>query len=130
MSVIEITNRDALRAGDTATFTYRGHEFTGVVWDEKGQLFIGRTRVYDPHGGWSHGLDFVHAARVVPDLPTEPGTVIYIARLTDAEPFDEPRAAVLIGDASWVTLTPDGNSHTWLIPEQIAEWAPAKVVPA
>ena len=79
MSVIEIKDRDDLRVGDTATFTYRDggnveHEFTGPLWSfEKGTLFIGRTRVYDPHGGWTHAIDFVRATREVLGLPTEPG---------------------------------------------------------
>ena len=129
MSVIEINDCETLRAGDTATFAYRGHEFTGVVWDEKGQLFIGRTRVYDPHGGWSHGLDFVHAAREVPDLPTEPGAVILVTECR-GERLRKPIAAILGNEGDWVTpARPVGRSGC-LLPEHIAEWTLAKVVPA
>lgn len=129
MSVVEIMNRGALQVGDTATFAYNGHEITGVVWSQAGRAMIGKMPLGTAEE-WDPDLDFVRATREVPALPTEPGSVIHIIRLIDAEPFDEPRAAALLGDASWVTLTPDGNSHTWLIPEQIAEWTPAKVVPA
>lgn len=137
MSVIEITNRDDLRVGDTATFTYDGHEFTGVVWErEEGTLFIGAEAVRYEHRAtgelrWSEFLDFVRAVREVPDLPTEPGSVIYVARLIDAEPYTDPSPMLLMANGQWVTTNPGARGeHMWLIAEQIAEWTPAKVVPA
>lgn len=130
MSVIEIKDQDGLRVGDVATFAYAGHEFTGRLWTEGGKtLYVGDALVRYTSGN-SGPYEFVRATREVPDLPTEPGSLIHIVRLTDAEPFDKPLAALLMNNGQWVTLAPIGKHHTWLISEQIAEWTPAKVVPA
>ena len=42
MTTITITDIADLRAGDIATCSYKGHEFTGEVWaGEYGGLFAG-----------------------------------------------------------------------------------------
>lgn len=137
MSVIEIKDRDDLRVGDVATFAVEDddgvmHAFSGEAWSySKGGISVGANYVRYRNGVWAPGFHFVRATRVVPDLPTEPGSVIYVSRLINAEPYTDPRPMLLMANGQWVTTNPGARGeHLWLIDKQIAEWTPAKVVPA
>lgn len=130
MSVIEIKDRDDLRVGDTATFTYRGHEFTGPLWSSgPGHLGLGITSLRAGGGSWYAAFDFVRATREMPPLPTEPGSVIYVTECR-GERADEPVIAVRAGDGEWVTPAEFFAGCLWHRPDHFTEWAPAKVVPA
>lgn len=130
MSAIEITNRDDLRVGDVATFTYQGHEFTGPLWNgTRDDLALGDTLVRFPMGTWSHYFEFVRATREVPDQPTEPGAVILVSECR-GERLDPPVLAVLDSDGTWITFGHAIATYDWHNPEHITAWKPAKVIPA
>lgn len=124
MSVIEITSRTDLEVGDTATFAYHGHEFTGVVWSQGGRAMIGKI----PLGGveeWDPDLVFVRATRPAPALPDEPGSVIEILAI-DENPI-EPTIAMFDATSYWMLAY--RRIEQWNIaPHRITEWRPMKVV--
>lgn len=79
-TTIEITRVEDLQPGDVATFSYKGHEFTGEVWmSNDGLLNIGQTFITGPSGRINK---FVRATRPAPPLPTTPGSVIEAANGT------------------------------------------------
>ena len=125
---MEITNRDDLRVGDIATFTYRGHEFTGEVWSEReGSLIVGPDIVRYSDGAWSDYFTFVRATREMPPLPTEPGSVIEIITIDDHH--IEPTVAMLDDANDWMLAVRRDERWT-LTPYRITAWRPMKVVPA
>lgn len=128
MSIIEITNRDYLQVGDVATFTYNGHEFTGVVWSQVGRPMIGKTPLGDSEE-WDPDLVFVRATREMPPLPTEPGSVIYVTEVRGKTVHGGTNPAMCADGGDWMlTYAADGDGV--LAPSEITGWRPAKVVPA
>lgn len=132
---MEITNKDDLRVGDTATFTYDGHEFTGPLWErEKGTLFIGSEGVLYEHWStgeirWSNYYEFVSGTREAPALPTEPGAVILVTECR-GERADKPVVAWWDDvETYWLTPTRRFGGMTTHDSPDITEWTPAKVVP-
>lgn len=131
MTIIEIKDRESLRAGDIATFAYQGHEFTGPMWGRgERSLLIGSTSVRHGDGAWNDYFAFVRATREMPPLPTEPGAVILVTECR-GERADEPVVAWWDDvEAYWTTPTRRFGGMTSHMPYHIAEWTPAKVVPA
>lgn len=128
---MEITNREDLRAGDIATFTYNGHEFTGPLWGRgEWSLIIGSTSVRHGDGAWNDYFTFVRATREMPPLPTEPGSVILVTECR-GERVDEPVVAWWDDvEGYWLTPTHRFGGMTTHDARDFTDWAPAKVVPA
>lgn len=133
---MEITNRDDLRVGDTATFAYSGHEITGPLWEresDRGSLVLGSACLryqYRPTGEirWSKYFTFVRATRPAPVLPTAVGSVIEISVVGDTHLF-VPILAMLTAVDEW-TLPRQIEGRWAVAPYRITEWRPMKVVPA
>lgn len=127
---IKITKREDLRVGDIATFTYRGHEFTGPLWRRSGDsLIVGSAPARHGNGTWSNHLTFIRAFRPTCALPTEPGAVILVTECR-GERADEPVLAVLASTGRWWTHEQMFDDHAGHLPEHITEWTTATVVPA
>ena len=127
---MEITNRDDLRVGDIATFTYQGHEVTGPLWTEGDRsLYVGAALFRFSDGCWFDQYELVRATREVPDLPAEPGSVILVSECR-GERLDPPVLAVCDGDGEWLTLARAIDGSRWHLPAHITAWTPAKVIPA
>lgn len=129
---IEITKREDLRVGDIATFSYKGREFTGPLWEvENGALYIGAAALRLANGHWTTMFDFVRATRPAPALPTEPGATILVSECR-GERLNPPILAVRDCDGEWLTLAREIGGSRWVghLPEHITEWAPAKAIPA
>ena len=126
MTTITITNLADLRAGDIATLSYEGHEFSGEVWaGAGGELFLGITIVHYNVGDPLPYLTLISATREVPDLPTEPGSVIANVVTESAERYD---LAMLVGPTNyecWMVVNDKG--YMWLLPEWIVSWDPCTV---
>ena len=75
---ITITDIADLRAGDIATCSYDGHEFTGEAWPSStyGPLFVGASFVRYADGSPNPAVPLISATRALPDLPIELGSVI------------------------------------------------------
>ena len=71
-------------------------------------------------GSWT----FVSATREVPDLPTEPGSVIVNATIRGVE----GQTAILDPDGDWYT-TACVADYWYHVPEDITAWEPARIVP-
>jgi len=127
MSTIEITDVSQVREGDVVTLAYRGHSFTGEAWNDPDNegLNVGADAIK-----WYGRLDrphavFIRATREVPDLPTEPGSVIVNATIKGVSGLT-------------AILDQDGLRRTWLVvghpisqfasAEDIAAWTPARIV--
>ena len=132
-TTITITDREDLRPGDVATFEYvrrdgTAHPFTGPLWTQEGQnLTIGGYPVRFSDGEWSRYYRFVSATRTVPDLPTEPGSIIHVYE-SRGERFEKPVLAVLDElKKDWFTPTAvDG--YYWHHPEHIIDWRNVEIV--
>lgn len=132
MATITITDRDDLRPGDNATFEYVdfagvGHPNTGPLWaGGLNSLLVGGDTVRFQDRTWSTYFRFVSATRTVPDLPTEPGSVIHVYEVRGKR-FEKPVLAVLdeLG-RNWLTSSRIWDLH-WHAPEDIADWRPVEV---
>ena len=124
MATINITDIADLCAGDIATFSYEGHEFTGEVWEgESGGLLVGATLVRDSNELPRHPISLVLATRKAA-LPTEPGAVIANVIASNGYHYD------------WAMLVDpmDGSGRKWIVsdadeygPDQIVSWTPCTV---
>jgi len=134
MSTVEITRVEDVRAGDVVTMT-----------DKHGGTYTGPTRHSETLGavfgplGWAvnHPLwtdhpawTFVRATREVPDLPTEPGSVIVNATIRGVE----GQTAIRLGDINWVgtrtwVTTTRVEDYWYHAPEDITAWEPGRIVP-
>ena len=129
MSTVEITRVEDVRAGDVVTITRNGTTVVGKIRDVE-------------HGDYTHldiaalssrlivGDDywwtFVSATREVPDLPdlpTEPGSVIVNATIRGVEGL----TAILDPEGDWFT-TERIDGHYYHDPEDITAWEPARIV--
>lgn len=124
-TTITIDNRDDLRPGDYATFSYEGQEASGIIWKDEGRAlwFFGAAVRY-ADGGWEDAYAFVTATRAAPDLPTEPGSVIQVKQVRGKE--REWATALYFPRGSWVTSAPFGGEH-WHRTEHIEVWRPVTV---
>ena len=117
---ITITDIADLRAGDVATCSYRGHEFTGEVWASfRGDLFVGETFVYSFDGHPSPTISLVSATRALPDLPIELGSVIANVVTKDGDRYDRAMLAKP-GVCPWAATNEDG--WDWLRMDEIVSW--------
>ena len=127
MTTITITNINQLRAGDIATLSYEGHEFTGEVWTGAyGELRVGATFIRFADGRSNSDTHLVSATREVPDLPTELGSVI--ANVDTL--FGHYDWAMLAGLANGMALSwivSSANRYRWVRPEEITSWTPCTV---
>lgn len=126
MTTITITDIADLRAGDVATCSYEGHKFTGELWENAyGELFVGAAFVRYADGSPSPTISLVSATREVPDLPTEPGSVIANVVTRDGGHYDW---AMLVdpGEAAFWAAT-DDQSYAWLRSGRIVSWTPCTV---
>lgn len=123
MTTITITDINQLRAGDVATLSYEGHEFTGEVRkDDFGTLWVGPVIVRHYNGDPSRSCPLVSATREMPDLPTKLGSVIANVVLAGGYHYSW---AMLVdpGDdlgLSWVVS--DADTYSWAYPDQITSW--------
>lgn len=132
MSTVEITRVEDVLEGDHVTIT------------RNGTTVIGTVRNVAP-GGYTH-LDiatlpctlivgdgywtFVRATREVPDLPTEPGSVITKATIRGVP----GQTAIRLGDINWVgartwVTTTRVEDYWFHAPEDITAWEPGRIVP-
>ena len=128
MTTITITEVSNLRAGDTATLTYHGHQFAGEVWaNDDGALFIGPAVVSYFDSTPAVGVTLVSATREVPDLPTKVGSVIANVVTMDGAEYDWAMLADPGDDAgvSWVVASSDG--YDWVRHARIISWTPCTV---
>ena len=128
MTTITITEVSNLRAGDTATLTYHGHQFTGEVWaNDDGALFIGPAVVSYFDSTPAVGVTLVSATREVPDLPTKVGSVIANVVTMDGAEYDWAMLvdATDFSGVSWVVASADGYGRAR--PDQIVSWTPCTV---
>ena len=119
---ITITDIADLRAGDVATCSYRGHEFTGEVWaasDDGSVLFAGAACVRVNDGRPSPAVSLVSATREVPDLPNELGSVIANVVTKDGDRYDRAMLAKP-GVCPWAATNEDG--WDWLRMDEIVSW--------
>ena len=127
---ITITDISDLRVGDTATYSYKGHEFSGEVWDnDLGALWVGPVVVRHFGGTPSPYIALVSATREVPhhDLPTEVGSVIANVVLKNGGHYD---LALLVDPADSAGLTwvvSEDSSYDWAHPDDIISWTPCTV---
>lgn len=127
MTTITITNREDLRPGDDAKFEFidfrQGkHPVTGPLWTQEGQnLIVGGDPVRFSDGMWGRAYRFVSATRTVPDLPTEPGSVIHVYEARGKR-FEKPVLAVLdeLGRDWFTPISVDG--YFWHSPDHITDW--------
>ena len=128
MTTITITDINQLRAGDVATLSYEGHEFTGEVRkDDFGTLWVGPVVVRHYNGDPSSSCTLVSATREVPDLPTQLGSVIANVVTRDGAEYDWAMLADPGDDAgvSWVVASSDG--YDWVRHARIISWTPCTV---
>ena len=119
MTAITITDIADLRAGDIATCSHAGHEFTGEVWEgASGELLVGGTFVRYVGGHPSPTTTLVSATREVL-LPTEPGSVIANVVTKDGDRYDRAMLANP-GVCPWVATNEDG--WDWLRMDEIVSW--------
>ena len=117
---ITITNINQLRAGDLATCSYEGHEFTGEVWaNAYGGLLVGGHLVRFFDGLPTSRTTLVSATREVPDLPSKPGSVIANVVTKDGDRYDRAMLANP-GVCPWVATNEDG--WDWLRMDEIVSW--------
>ena len=117
---ITITDIADLRAGDIATCSCEGHEFTGEVWaGEYGGLFVGGSLVRYFDGRPNPAVSLVSATREVPDLPNELGSVIANVVTKDGDRYDRAMLANP-GVCPWVATNEDG--WDWLRMDEIVSW--------
>lgn len=128
-SAKEITDREDLRVGDIATFTYRDHEFTGEVWRRNGDsLIVGSATARYGDGVWSKHLTFVRAFRPAPALPTEPGAVILVTECRGTRVGKPVVAWWDDVEGSWTTPAHRFGGMTTHDARDITEWTTATVV--
>ena len=127
---ITITDIADLRAGDIATCSYDGHEFTGEAWPSStyGPLFVGASFVRYADGSPNPAVPLISATRALPDLPIELGSVIANVVTRDGCHYDW--AMPVTGPAnslgpSWVVSSAD--RYDWVHPDQIVSWTPCTV---
>ena len=124
MTTITITDIADLRAGDIATLSYEGHEFTGEVWANfQGDLFVGDGVIRYANGLPASSRTLVSATREAA-LPTELGAVIANVIASNGYHYD------------WAMLVDpmDGSGRKWIVsdadeygPDQIISWTPCTV---
>ena len=142
MSTIEITRVEDVREGDTVTMRDKfGGEYVGPVRRIDAVVTPGTVLGFGPEGsvtlahsrdsyflGWrlaSYRWTFIRATREVPDLPTEPGSVITNATIRGTEGV----TAFLAWNGEWQCDRGTGSGFNWANPEQITAWTPARIVP-
>lgn len=124
MSTIEITRVEDVRAGDMATLAYEGHAFTGRVWEDDGGPRVGGSYLSSPY------VTLLGATREVPDLPTEPGSVIVNATIRGTE-----GVTAFLSASAW-----EPDVYRWISGDRIegtrehdraniTAWTPARIVP-
>ena len=120
---ITITDIADLKVGDIATCSYKGHGFTGEVWEGMyGGLLVGKAFVCYGDGRPSPGTALVSATREVPDLPNELGSVIANVITRDGYHYDWAMLAGPEDSAElwWAATT--SVRYDWVRPDQIASW--------
>lgn len=120
---ITITNINQLRAGDIATCSYDGHEFTGEVWGSAyGPLFVGASFVRYADGRPSPAVSLVSATREVPDLPTELGSVIANVVTRDGCHYDWAMLADPTDGSGVLWIVSNADGYCWAHPDYIISW--------
>ena len=130
MTTITITDINQLRAGDVATCSYRGHEFTGEVWaasDDGSVLFAGAACVRVNDGRPSPYVTLISATRDVPDLPTEPGSVIANVVTRYGLHYDWATLARMANRSGLMWIVSSANWYRWASPDEIISWDPCTV---
>ena len=146
MSVVEITRVEDVRAGDTVE-----------VVDPHGGRYVGPARTVGAGDGLAFGpggdgeqwmlrwasrpgssagtgqavnarfWTLVRATREVPDLPTEPGSVILDVGVARSGLSTQYRIGVCRGENTWDLYRVGGVLRS-VSPEEITAWTPAKIV--
>jgi len=125
---INIENYDDMQDGDwvKAEYVFNGaHPFEGELWsDRHGNAYVGGTEVREGTGDYSSHTQILSVTREVPDLPTEPGSVILDARTTNGN----RHASMYFDGRYWrAMLYPDAAGYG---SGQIKSFTLAKVVPS
>lgn len=129
MNTIEITRIEDVRDGDRVTLTRDGTVLTGEVFRVRhgsARTYFEMTGMGDMSVARAGGAWVFHAAtREVPDLPTEPESVIVNATIRG----EAGHTAFLSDGGGWFTLRPVGAGHYRHSSEHITAWEPGRVVP-
>ncbi len=127
MSTIEITRVEDIRPGDHVTLTCNDTTVSGTVRNathaDTTHFFDIANLPCDLIAGGGHWT-FVSAYRVVPDLPTEPESVIVNATIRG----ETGHMAILDDGGVWFTPRVVGAGHWTHRPEHITYWEPARIV--
>lgn len=130
MSTVEITRVEDIQPGDRVTLVWNGDNDTTVsgvvrtaVDDRASHLEVGDHfwRLSDRPLDWH----VTAATREVPDLPTEPGSVIVNATIRG----EAGHAAILDDYGDWRSLRPAGDGFLLHRSKDITAWEPGRIVP-
>src|SRR5690606_35438483 len=127
-TAVKITRVEDIRPGDHVTLTCNDTTVSGTVRD----VTHGDATHIDIANlpcvlivGSGYWWTLVSASRVVPDLPTEPGSVIANATIRG----EAGHAAFLDDYGDWRSLRPVGDGFCLHSPKDITAWEPGRIVP-
>src|SRR5690606_6409796 len=126
-TAVKITRVEDIRPGDHVTLTCNDTTVSGTVRDvthgDATHLDIANLpcALSVGDGPWP----LVSASRVVPDLPTEPGSVIANATIRG----EEGHSAILDDYGDWRSLRPVGDGFLLHRSKDITAWEPGRIVP-